>query len=203
MPTTRLSTVVERGERVLVEAWLSLKFDQWADVRPQLVAAYQVAVVEPEIQAGLDAWFEDVAGLIQEGLDRAGRFDTGTRRIRAVLAFGQLEYLANRWLRVGWAVEREICLQTLTDSWCPLGARGLIGCARVPFTGWREQRRAVRARPAAPKRSSQPMKASAQAVSDAVRSSSTSGGALRDRVSGRGSGGSVTRWSHRQWSPGC
>ena len=118
-----LSTVVERGERALVEAWLSRKFDQWADVRPQLVAAYQVAAVDPEIQAGLDAWFEDVVGSIQEGLDRAGRFDAETRRIRAVLAFGQLEYLAKRWLRVGWAVEREICLQTLTDSWCHLLVR--------------------------------------------------------------------------------
>lgn len=118
-----LSTVVERGERALVESWLSRKFDQWADVRPQLVAAYQVAAVDPEIQAGLDAWFEDVAGSIQEGLDRAGRFDAETRRIRAVLAFGQLEYLAKRWLRVGWAVEREICLRTLTDSWCHLLVR--------------------------------------------------------------------------------
>jgi hypothetical protein len=36
----------------------------------------------------------------------------------AVLEFGQLEYLAKRWLRVGWVVDREICLQTLTDSWC-------------------------------------------------------------------------------------
>jgi len=61
-----------------------------------------------------------VAGAIEEGLDRAGRFDSGTRRIRAVLAFGQLEYLAKRWLRVGWVVDRETCLQILTDSWCHL-----------------------------------------------------------------------------------
>ena len=119
-----LSTVIERGERALVEAWLSRKFDQWADVRSQLTAAYQVAAVDLEIQAGLDAWFEDVAGAIHEGLDRAGRFDAETRRIRAVLAFGQLEYLSKRWLRVGWAVDREICLRTLTDSWCHLLAEG-------------------------------------------------------------------------------
>ncbi|SFN38814.1 hypothetical protein SAMN05216207_1013141 [Pseudonocardia ammonioxydans] len=115
-----LTTVVERGERALVEAWLSRKFDQWGEVRRHLTAAYQGAAVDPEIQAGLDAWFEDVAGSIQEGLDRAGRCEPETRRVRAVLAFGQLEYLAKRWLRVGWAVDREICLRSLTDSWCYL-----------------------------------------------------------------------------------
>lgn len=115
-----LSTVVERGERELIEAWLSRKFDQWVEVRQHLTATYQVAAVDPEIQAGLDAWFEGVAGAIQEGLDRADRFDAETRRVRAVLSFGQLEYLAKRWLRVGWAVDRGICLRTLTDSWCHL-----------------------------------------------------------------------------------
>jgi AcrR family transcriptional regulator len=118
-----LATVVERGERALVEAWLARKFDQWVVVKPHLAATYQVAAIEPEIQASLDAWFEDVAGAIEEGLTRAGRFDAATRRVRAVLAFGQLEYLAKRWLRVGWAVDREICLQTLTDSWCHLLTR--------------------------------------------------------------------------------
>jgi AcrR family transcriptional regulator len=118
-----LATVCERGERALVEAWLARKFDQWVVVRPHLTATYQVAAIEPEILASLDAWFEDVAGAIEEGLNRADRFDAATRRVRAVLAFGQLEYLAKRWLRVGWAVDREICLQTLTDSWCHLLTR--------------------------------------------------------------------------------
>jgi AcrR family transcriptional regulator len=115
-----LALVIERGERALVEAWLECKFDQWVVVRPHLTATYQAAAIDPEIQASLDAWLEDVAGAIEEGLDRADRFDAGTRRIRAVLAFGQLEYLAKRWLRVGWMVDRELCLQTLTDSWCHL-----------------------------------------------------------------------------------
>jgi AcrR family transcriptional regulator len=115
-----LAVVVERGERGLVEAWLERKFDQWVVVRRHLTATYQAAAIDPEIQGSLDAWLEDVAGAIREGLDRADRFDAASRRVRAVLAFGQLEYLAKRWLRVGWAVDREICLQTLTDSWCHL-----------------------------------------------------------------------------------
>jgi AcrR family transcriptional regulator len=115
-----LALVVERGERALVEAWLECKFDQWAVVRPQLSATYQAAAIDPEIQASLDAWLEEVAGGIEEGLDRADHFDAETRRIRAILAFGQLEYLAKRWLRLGWVVDREICLRTLADSWCHL-----------------------------------------------------------------------------------
>lgn len=115
-----LASVVERGERALVQAWLERKFDQWAVAGPHLTATYQAAAIDPESQASLDAWLEDVAGAIQEGLDRADRFDAETRRIRAVLAFGQLEYLCRRWLKVGWVVDREICLQTLTDSWCHL-----------------------------------------------------------------------------------
>lgn len=115
-----LEVVVERGERALVEAWLSRKFDQWEGLRAHLTAAYQAAAVDPEIQAGLDVWFDEVVGAIQQGLDRADRLDPPTRRVRAVLAFGQLEFLAKRWLRVGWAVDREICLRTLTDSWCHL-----------------------------------------------------------------------------------
>jgi hypothetical protein len=92
-----LATVCERGERALVEAWLARKFDQWVVVRPRLGRS---RVAEP-----------------------ADRFAAATRRVGAVLAFGQLEYLAKRWLRVGWAVDREICLRTLTDSWCHLLAQ--------------------------------------------------------------------------------
>lgn len=115
-----LSLVIERGERALVEAYLDRKFDQWALVGRHLTATYQAAAIDPEIQATPDAWLEAVAGAIDEGLTAADRFDAATRRIRADLAFGQLEYLAKRWLRAGWAVDREVCLQTLTDSWCHL-----------------------------------------------------------------------------------
>ena len=57
---------------------------------------------------------------MQEGLDAADRFDPASRRIRCTLAFGELEFLSLRWFRSGWAVDREVCLQVLTDSWCHL-----------------------------------------------------------------------------------
>jgi hypothetical protein len=56
--------VIQRGERALVEAWLKRKFDQWVVVRQRLTATYQAAAIDPEIQASLDAWLEDVAGRV-------------------------------------------------------------------------------------------------------------------------------------------
>ncbi|TJY70066.1 TetR/AcrR family transcriptional regulator [Arthrobacter sp. CAU 1506] len=115
-----LSTVVELGKRDLIRTWLNRKFDQWEATRPYLHAVYQAAPVEPEVASTLEDWFRDVAADMTTGLDRAGRFESSSRRIRCVLAFGQLEYLSQRWIRTGWFVDRETCLETLTDSWCHL-----------------------------------------------------------------------------------
>lgn len=115
-----LAEVVERGERALIEQWLNRKFEQWAAIRSYLVAAYQAAAMEPEIQAALEAWFAATTGAMQDGLDRAGRFDAESRHIRCVLAFGQFEFLARRWLRTGWTFDRDTALRALTDSWAHL-----------------------------------------------------------------------------------
>jgi AcrR family transcriptional regulator len=115
-----LSTVVESGQRELVHAWLNSKFDQWKVIRPYIVAAHQAAAGEPEVANKIESWFEAVTESMQEGLDRAGRFDPEARRVRCVLAFGQLEFLSLRWFRLGWTIDRGICLETLTDSWCHL-----------------------------------------------------------------------------------
>ena len=52
------------------------------------------------------------------GLDQANRFPQDRRRVRCVLAFGQLEYLSRRYFAVGWRTPRNIVLEELTDSWC-------------------------------------------------------------------------------------
>ncbi|AUI50452.1 TetR/AcrR family transcriptional regulator [Arthrobacter crystallopoietes] len=116
----QLSTVVERGERQLVRAWLDRKFDQWAIIRPYIMAAHDAAPSEPVISESIEKWYEDTTAWMQQGLDRAGRFDPDTRRIRCTLAFGQFEFLSRRWFRLGWVTDRGICLETLTDSWCQL-----------------------------------------------------------------------------------
>ena len=118
-----LTTVVELGTRELVRTWLDRKFDQWEVIRPYLVVADQAAPSDPEVAGTVERWFEHTAASMHEGLDRAGRFDPETRRIRCVLAFGELEFLSRRWLRGGWVIPRETCLETLTDSWCHLLTR--------------------------------------------------------------------------------
>ena len=128
-----LATVIERGERGLIEAWLDRKFDQWVDGKPYLQAAYQAAPTDFELDEALQGWFEKTAAAMQQGLDQADRFDPDTRRIRCVLAFGEFEYLARRWLRVGWRTERAVARRVLTDSWCHL----LIDEVAPPATGTR------------------------------------------------------------------
>lgn len=115
-----LDVVVERGERHLIEAWLNRKFDQWVDAKPYLLAAYQAAPTDFEVDEALQNWFEETTSAMERGLERAGRFDPPSRRIRCLLAFGEFEFLARRWLRVGWRVERVVAHRVITDSWCHL-----------------------------------------------------------------------------------
>lgn len=115
-----LADVVASGRRDLVEQYLDRKFDQWADIRPYLIAANQAAPSEPEVAEVIERWFDDTAGAMHEGLNRRDRFEADTRHIRCMLAFGQLEFLSRRWFQSGWVVPRDVCLRTLTDSWCAL-----------------------------------------------------------------------------------
>jgi AcrR family transcriptional regulator len=114
-----LRVVVESGSRELIRAWLDLKMRQWDVIKPYLMASYHAAY-EPAVAAQTEEWFEDAVRQMQAGLDAADRFDESRRRIRCVLAFGQLEYLSRRYFAVGWNVERETSLDELTDSWCHL-----------------------------------------------------------------------------------
>ncbi len=114
-----LTDVVASGSRSLIRAWLDRKFSQWDDIKPYLTASYQAAH-EPDVVDQTERWFEDAVGQMTAGLDRVKRFAPDRRRIRCVLAFGQLEYLSRRYFSVGWRVPRDICLEELTDSWCRL-----------------------------------------------------------------------------------
>lgn len=117
-----LPEVVASGSRDLIRAWLDRKFSQWDEIKPYLTASYQ-AMHEPDVVERTERWFESAVGDMTKGLDRAGRFDKKVRRIRCVLAFGQLEYLSRRYFSVGWTIPREVCLAELTDSWCHLLAQ--------------------------------------------------------------------------------
>ncbi|WP_223916333.1 TetR/AcrR family transcriptional regulator [Arthrobacter sp. NicSoilC12] len=113
-----LQSVVESGDRELIRVWLARKFDQWADIRPYVVAAHQAAASEPDIQAALDQWFDTAIDDMQAGLDSAGRFDPASRRVRCALAFGELEFFSRRWMRLGWTVDRNTSLELMVENWC-------------------------------------------------------------------------------------
>ena len=115
-----LTDVVASNDRRLIREFLSHKFDQWIDIKPYITATHQAAAVEPDIQTTIDQWFDGAIAEIEAGLDRANRFDPSVRRIRCALAFGELEFISRRWMRLGWTVDREIALDAMTDSWCHL-----------------------------------------------------------------------------------
>jgi AcrR family transcriptional regulator len=112
-----LTEVVASGSRPLIQAWLDRKLSQWDEIKPYLTASFQ-AFNEPDVVAQTERWFEDAVGEMVAGLDKAGRFPADRRRIRCVLAFGELEHLSRRYFAVGWRVPRQVCLEELTSSWC-------------------------------------------------------------------------------------
>lgn len=112
-----LTEVVASGDRAALKAWLGRKFDQWPEIKDHITVSHQAAAVEPDIQDSIDTWFDDAIGNMQAGLDQAQRFDEGSRRIRCSIAFGELEFVSRRWMRRGWIVDRNIALETMTESW--------------------------------------------------------------------------------------
>ncbi|AYA26580.1 TetR/AcrR family transcriptional regulator [Rhodococcus rhodochrous] len=114
-----LTEVVASGSRALIRQWLDRKLTQWDEIEPYMTASYQAAH-EPDVATTTEQWFEGAVADMTAGLDRAGRLDPDRRRIRCVLAFGQLEHMSRRYFSVGWRTPREICLDELTDSWCYL-----------------------------------------------------------------------------------
>ena len=118
-----LTEVVASGSRALIHAWLDRKFSQWDTIKPYLVTSFQ-AMSEPDVVAQTEKWFEDAVAEMTAGLEKAGRFPADRRRVRCVLAFGQLEYLSRRYFAVGWRTPREVVLEELTDSWVHLLVTG-------------------------------------------------------------------------------
>lgn len=117
-----LTDVVASGSRALIREWLDRKFSQWDIIKPYLLTSYQ-AMNEPDVVAQTEGWLERAVADMTAGLDRAGRFPEDRRRIRCVLAFGQLEYLSRRYFAIGWRTPREIALEELTESWVNLLVR--------------------------------------------------------------------------------
>ncbi|MDL5155636.1 TetR/AcrR family transcriptional regulator [Actinomycetospora termitidis] len=112
-----LVTAVRDGSRDAIGAWLVERSKQWEAIRPYTVAAFEAAAVDPELRGLVDRWIEEVAGDVEEGLDAAGRFEPGTRHMRGVLAFAQLDHVARTWAHGRDREELDRMLDVLTESW--------------------------------------------------------------------------------------
>jgi AcrR family transcriptional regulator len=118
-----LSEVVRLGDRTLIRAWLDSRVAQWDTIKPYMLAIYE-ASHETHVAERTEQWFEDVAGQMADGLAKAGRFDPSIRRVRAILAFGELEYLSRRYFVIGWRLDRDVVMEELTSSWVRLLTEG-------------------------------------------------------------------------------
>lgn len=111
-----LADVVQDGQGAQIRAWLDSRVDQWDTIKPYLLVSYE-ASHEPDVAAQTESWFEDVVGQMTRGLEHAGRFTKDVRRVRSVLAFGELEYLSRRYFAGSWVVDRDTIMTELTRSW--------------------------------------------------------------------------------------
>jgi len=127
-----LTEVVRAGDRQLIRGWLTRKMGQWPEIKPYVVAANEAAAIEPEIALARKAWFDEPIAEIQRGLDLADRFEPSSRKIRGVLAFGEVEFFSRRLFGTGWDVDEATALDVLTDSWCSLLTEEASGQKRSP-----------------------------------------------------------------------
>lgn len=118
--TASLVNVVAGGDPGEIADWLRETSKSWDAIRPYTKAAFEAATVDPEIRLLADGWFDEAIGDVQLGLERAGRFDPQTRRLRAVLAMTQLDYLARNWTPGRWETDLDPMLEVLAASWVAL-----------------------------------------------------------------------------------
>lgn len=122
-----LVEVVADGSPAALTGWLEATARDWDTVRPYTRAASEAAVVDPELRGVVDAWLDEATADVREGLDRADRFDPGSRRLRGVLAISQLDHLARNWEPGRWDRDRDQVVALLAESW-----HALLGDAGAP-----------------------------------------------------------------------
>jgi len=113
----KLADAVAAGTREALHDWLDSAFDFWDRIGSLLLAQEEAAALHAEVGTARDDVFERGVAAMTAGLERAGRGGDDTRRIRAVLAYSQLQSLSRRWLRHGWDIDRARALELMTDVW--------------------------------------------------------------------------------------
>lgn len=115
-----LVTAVAEGTPESITAWIRHTADSWPVIRPIIRIGRDAAVIDPELNDLVERWLEEAIGDIEEGLERAGRFEPHQRHFRGVLAMAQLDYVAQNWERADWKLTRDQMLDELSASWIQL-----------------------------------------------------------------------------------
>ncbi|HTW15595.1 MAG TPA: TetR/AcrR family transcriptional regulator [Nocardioides sp.] len=115
-----LVATVADGSREAIEAWLRRAADTWPVIHPIIRIARDAAAVEPELANLVERWLEEPISDIEDGLEKAGRFEPHQRHFRGVLAMAQLDYVAQNWESSDWKLDREQMLDELAGAWTRL-----------------------------------------------------------------------------------
>ncbi|MBC7275473.1 TetR/AcrR family transcriptional regulator [Nocardioides sp.] len=115
-----LADAVAAGTHEQLGAWIRQAVAQWPGVRPIITIARAAQAVDPDLTHIVDAWTDETIEDVSAGLDKAGRFDADSRRLRGALAVGQLDYLFQRWADGFWGVEQDRMCDLVTESWVML-----------------------------------------------------------------------------------
>ncbi|MER5481360.1 TetR/AcrR family transcriptional regulator [Streptomyces sp. NPDC002734] len=115
-----LVATVAEGTPEAITAWLRRTADAWPAIRPIIRIGREAAVIEPDLEDLVERWMEEAASDIEDGLERAGRFEPHQRRFRGVLAMAELDFVAQHWDRSDWKLTRDQMLDELAASWVRL-----------------------------------------------------------------------------------
>ncbi|MFE5212182.1 TetR/AcrR family transcriptional regulator [Streptomyces sp. NPDC056600] len=115
-----LVATVAEGTPEAITAWLRRTADDWPAIRPIIRIGREAAVIEPELKDLVERWLEEAVGDIEDGLERAGRFEPHQRHFRGVLAMAELDYVAQHWDGADWKLTREQMIEELATSWARL-----------------------------------------------------------------------------------
>lgn len=115
-----LVTAVAEGTPESITAWIRHTADSWPVIRPIIRIGRDAAVIDPELNDLVERRLGEAIGDIEEGLERAGRFEPHQRHFRGVLAMAQLDYVAQNWERADWKLTRDQMLDELSASWIQL-----------------------------------------------------------------------------------
>lgn len=115
-----LVETVADGSREAIESWMRRTVETWPVIRPIIRIGREAAVVDPVLANLVERWMEEAISDVEDGLDKAKRFEPHQRHFRGVLAMAQLDFVAQHWGDADWKVDQDQMIAELATSWAQL-----------------------------------------------------------------------------------